>query len=383
MKAAIYCRLSEEDRNKANFTDDSRSIKNQKSMLLDYAQKNNFEIYGIYSDDDYSGTDRNRPEFNRLIRDASEKLFDIVLCKSQSRFSREIEIVEKYINGKFAEWGIRFIGVADNTDSADKANIKCRQINSLINEWYLQDMSENIRSVLTHRRKQGMFIGAFAPYGYKKDPINHGKLIVDYDAAAVVKEIFTCFAAGYSKNDIARMLNGKKIPNPTEYKKINGFKFNKSDAPHSKQWKYYTVNNILHNEVYIGNLVQGKYGSVSYKTKKSKPKPEKEWIRAEKTHEPVIGEELWNNVQSILKQHQKPFKPWESGVFTGKVRCKYCGRVMRSCKSHGKKYLKCATKYEYKGECKGAFISVEVLENAVLLELNNLIFLYRYHFLSH
>lgn len=305
MKTAIYCRLSEEDKDKINSYDDSKSIVNQKSMLIDYAKENNWEIYDIYSDDDYSGTDRLRPEFNRMIKDASKGCFDILLCKSQSRFSREIEIVEKYIHGKFLEWGIRFIGVADNTDSADKANKKSRQINGLINEWYLEDMSENIKSVLTHRRKQGFFIGAFAPYGYKKDDLNHGKLIIDKEAAEIVREIFNMFASGISKINIAKILNGRNVPNPSEYKRLKGFKFNKANEDQSKLWKYFTVNSILHNEVYIGNLIQGKYGSISYKTKKSKPKPKEEWIRVEKTHEPIIEKEMWENVQNIMKNRTK------------------------------------------------------------------------------
>lgn len=147
MKVAIYCRLSEEDRNKLNKDDDSESIQNQKNMLIEYTLKMGWQIYDIYSDDDFKGSDRNRPEFNRLLQDAEKKLFDIVLCKSQSRFTRELELVEKYIHGKFLEWNIRFIGYADNADTDNAGNKKSRQINGLVNEWYLEDLSNNIRSV--------------------------------------------------------------------------------------------------------------------------------------------------------------------------------------------------------------------------------------------
>ena len=167
MKVAIYCRLSEEDRNKQFETDDSNSIQNQKSMLLQYAMEQGWELYNIYSDDDYTGSDRRRPEFNRLLKDAEQHRFDIILCKTQSRFTRELELVEKYIHGLFPIWGIRFISIVDNADTANKGNKKSRQINGLVNEWYLEDMSENIRSVLTNRRKNGFHIGAFALYGYK------------------------------------------------------------------------------------------------------------------------------------------------------------------------------------------------------------------------
>ena len=170
MKVALYCRLSEEDRNKQFETDDSESIQNQKSMLTQYADSHGWEIYDIYSDDDYAGADRRRPEFNRLLNDAEAHKFDIILCKTQSRFTRELELVEKYIHGMFPMWGIRFVSIVDNADTAVKGNKKSRQINGLVNEWYLEDMSDNIRSVLTNRRMNGLHIGAFALYGYKKDP---------------------------------------------------------------------------------------------------------------------------------------------------------------------------------------------------------------------
>ena len=168
-RVAIYCRLSEEDRNKANPQADSESIQNQKSMLLGYAGQQGWEIYNLYSDEDFSGSDRRRPEFLKMLADAEKRKFDIVLCKTQSRFSRELEIVEKYIHGLFPEWGIRFISVVDSADTANKGNKKSRQINGLINEWFLEDLSENIRSVLTDKRRQGQHIGSFALYGYQKD----------------------------------------------------------------------------------------------------------------------------------------------------------------------------------------------------------------------
>lgn len=167
---AIYSRLSEEDRNKLNETDDSRSIQNQKSMLLSYALEQGWDVYNIYSDDDYRGSDRNRPAFNQLMIDAEAGKFDIVLCKSQARFTRELELVEKIIHGQFVEWGIRFVGLADNADTTNRGNKKSRQINGLVNEWYLEDLSDNVKSVLTDHRKKGMHIGSFALYGYKKDP---------------------------------------------------------------------------------------------------------------------------------------------------------------------------------------------------------------------
>lgn len=372
MKVAIYCRLSEEDRNKRLENDDSESIKNQKAMLLQYAMEQGWELYNIYSDDDYPGADRRRPEFNRLLQDAEAHKFDIVLCKTQSRFTRELELVEKYIHGLFPLWGIRFVSIVDNADTANKGNKKSRQINGLVNEWYLEDLSDNIRSVLTSRREQGLHIGAFALYGYQKDPDQKGHLVIDEPAADVVREVFTLFSQGYGKTAIARMLNDRGIPNPTEYKRQSGLRYQSPVSKNSTLWKYSAISDMLTNEIYIGNMVQGKYGSVSYKTKENRPRPRSEWYVVENTHEPIIDRELWDTVQSMLRERAKPFQSGRVGLFAGKVRCGGCGYGLRSSQNRGKHYLQCSTRHYSKDACEGSFISVERLEKMVLAELKRL-----------
>ena len=372
MKAAIYCRLSEEDRNKQFETDDSNSIQNQKAMLLQYAMEQGWEVYNLYSDDDYTGSDRRRPEFNRLLEDAKAHRFDIVLCKTQSRFTRELELVEKYIHGLFPIWGIRFVSIVDNADTANKGNKKSRQINGLVNEWYLEDMSENIRSVLTNRRQNGFHIGAFALYGYQKDPDQKGHLIIDEEAAAVVREVFTLFSQGYGKTAIARMLNDRGIPNPTEYKRLHGLRYQQPKRKKSTLWKYFAISDMLTNEIYIGNMVQGKYGSVSYKTKQNKPRPQSEWYRVEGTHKAIIDRPLWNRVQSMIAERAKPFDCGTVGLFARKAICANCGYTMRSSKNRGRHYLQCSNRHVAKDACIGSFISVEKLERMVIDELNRL-----------
>lgn len=376
MKVAIYCRLSEEDRDKQFATDDSNSIQNQKAMLLQYAMDQGWELYNIYSDDDYAGADRRRPEFNRLLKDAEAHRFDIILCKTQSRFTRELELVEKYIHGFFPVWGIRFISIVDNADTANKGNKKSRQINGLVNEWYLEDMSDNIRSVLVNRRINGFHIGAFALYGYKKDSEHKGHLIIDKEAAVVVREVFTLFSQGYGKSTIARMLNERGIPNPTEYKRLHGLRYKQPKSKSGTLWKYFAISDMLSNEIYIGNMVQGKYGSVSYKTKQNKPRPKSEWYIVEGTHEPIIDRELWDRVQVLIGQRTRPFSNGTIGLFARKARCANCGYIMRSAKSAPKRgskhYLKCPNHHVAKEACIGSFISVERLERIVMEELNRL-----------
>ncbi len=376
MRAAIYCRLSEEDQNKRYDTQDSGSIQNQKAMLLQYAAEQGWELYRIYSDDDYTGADRSRPAFRQLLQDAQQHKFDIILCKTQSRFTRELELVEKYIHTLFPVWGIRFVSVVDHADTANKGNKKARQINGLINEWYLEDLSENIRSVLTNRRQNGFHIGSFALYGYQKDPEKKGHLMVDEEAAAVVREVFTLFAQGYGKSAIARILNDRGVPNPSEYKRLHGLRYRQPLGKTSTLWKYFSISNMLSNETYIGNMVQGKYGSVSYKTKQNKPRPKEEWYVVKGTHEPIIDRALWDRVQKILAQRAKPFACGTIGLFARKVRCANCGYTMRSSKSRNKHYLFCPTRHASKNTCIGSFISVDLLEKMVLDELKRLSELY-------
>ena len=372
MKAAIYCRLSEEDKSKTP-DNDSESIQNQKSMLLRYAMDEGWDIYDIYSDDDFKGADRNRPEWKRLLTDAEQRKFDIVVCKTQSRFTRELEMVEKYIHGLFPMWGIRFIGTIDHADTDNKGNKKSRQINGLVNEWYLEDMSESIKSALTIRRLQGFHIGSFALYGYKKDHDNKGKLLVDEEAAEVVREVFKLYASGYGKTYIARTLNDRGIPNPTEYKRIKGYRYKTPPHKSGTLWKYSSISNMLKNEIYIGTMVQGKYGSVSYKTGKNKPRPKSEWIRVYNMHQPIIEKVLWDRVQGLLEINAKPFGTGKLGLFSKKARCLNCGYIMRTAKSHGYHYLKCGTKHTAADACVGSFISVKELAQAVLHELQHLL----------
>ena len=204
MKAAIYCRLSKEDEKSGR--QESESIHNQKTMLLRYAREQGYEVYGVYCDDDYSGADRDRPAFVQLLQDAREGRFQVLLVKTQSRFTRDMELAEKYLHGLFPQWGIRFIALVDHVDTADEAGKKSRQLNGLINEWYLEDLSANVRSVLTHKRRAGRYIAAFALYGYQKDPADSGHLVVDPPAAAVVREIYAMYLAGSGAARIAKAL---------------------------------------------------------------------------------------------------------------------------------------------------------------------------------
>ena len=326
MKAAIYCRLSKEDEDKIG---ESESIQNQKSMLLQYAMEKGFDIYQIYSDEDYSGIDRNRPAFNSMLQAASEHQFDVVLAKTQSRFTRDMELVEKYLHGKFMEWGIRFIAVVDHVDTDDTANKKSRQINGLINEWYLEDLSTNVRSVLDHKRKEGLFIGSFARYGYCKDPNAKGKLIIDPEAADVVRRIFSMALNGIGAHKIARILNDEKIPSPTAYKQLHGIHYRSAlKNTNAALWSSPTVYQILHDQLYIGNMVQGKHKKISYKSEKTIWMPKSQWIVVENTHEAIIEREMFETVQRMMQERTRSSEKGTIHPLAKKVVCGCCGSCM-------------------------------------------------------
>lgn len=294
MKAAIYCRLSKEDEDKAGA--ESESIQNQRSMLLRYAAEHGYTVQEIYVDEDYSGADRCRPAFNRMLAAAERREFSVILAKTQSRFTRDMELVEKYLHGKFAEWGIRFIAVVDHVDTADRTGKKARQISGLINEWYLEDLSDNVRSVLTHKRRQGDYIATFALYGYRKDPANHSRLVPDPEAAAVVRRIFALYLQGYGTARIARVLNEAGVPPPSVYRAQHGG----CACPGSGQWSRATLHQMLTNRTYTGDLVQGRRRKVSYKSTKSMRLPRSQWIVVPGTHEGLISHADFAAVQQQL-----------------------------------------------------------------------------------
>ena len=371
MKAAIYCRLSKEDEDKIG---ESESIQNQKSMLLQYALENGFDIYQIYSDEDYSGIDRNRPAFNSMLQAASEHQFDVVLAKTQSRFTRDMELVEKYLHGKFMEWGIRFIAVVDHVDTNDTANKKSRQINGLINEWYLEDLSTNVRSVLDHKRKEGLFIGSFALYGYCKDPEAKGKLVVDPEAAEIVKRIFSMALSGIGAHKIARILNDEKVPSPTAYKQMNGIHYHIAAKNRNVGlWSSPTVYQMLHNQTYAGNLVQGRHKKISYKTEKTMWLPKSQWIVVENTHEPIIDMETFETVQMMLKERTRSAAGGMIHPLARKVVCSCCGCIMeqtgRPPRADGTRirYVRCRMHQRAPEVCGNKTCTeMNALENAVL-----------------
>lgn len=406
-RAAIYCRLSKEDFDKINKGDDSESIQNQKLLLMDYATEHNMLIYKVYIDDDYSGTDKDRPGWNRMLSDAKNGEFNVLICKSQSRFTRDMEIAEKYLNGLFIEWGIRFIGVIDGVDTSIKGNKKARQINGLVNEWYVEELSENIKAVFRKKMEAGQFLGSFACYGYKKDPEDRHKIVVDKVAAKVVCRIFDLYIQGYSVKLIANILTADRIPTPTQYKCSLGYSYQNNNAYAFSGkygiWSPSTIKRILNNEIYTGTLIQGREKKVSYKSKKVVIAPKDEWVIVKNNHEAIIDKITFDRVQQLIKSKRTvSYNIIKTGSvnymdstssrsntgnlsrdkrkahpLAGKVKCKDCGfsMIKTGGYSSGRQaYIRCqlANKTRNK-ECTSHTVSLNKLMALVSSEIHNLI----------
>ena len=255
-------------------------------------------------------------------------------------------------------------------------NKKQRQINGLVNEWYCEDLSQNIRIVFDKKRRDGLFIGSHATYGYKKDPFHKGKLTIDEEAAEIVRLIYHMYLDGEGSSKITKYLNEKGIPNPTKYKQICGESYiNSSARDDLGLWNRTTIKRILKNEMYIGNMVQGVKQKVSYKSKKMIPLPKTDWIVVKNTHEPIIDIQTYNMVQDIMKTHRRNDGQGQSHVLAGKVKCLDCGsslnRISPLNRRGGKryKYLRCSMVDKDPSICGGHYIRLDVLEEIVLQRL--------------
>lgn len=377
---AIYCRLSDEDRDKKISGEESESIQNQRSMLLEYSMKMNWDVYQIYCDEDYSGADQSRPEWLRMLHACENGKIDIVLCKTQSRFSREIEITEKYLSNKFPKWGVRFVAPYDNIDTENIEGKKARQIGGLVNEWYLDELSANIKKTLEHKKRKGQWTGSFAPYGYMIDPNDHNKLLIDQTAAYIVKEIFQLYLSGHGYQAIAKILNDRKVPNPSVYKRNCGLKFRtNSIRPTSNIWTESTIYRVLRNETYTGTMVQGKRRKISYKHP-SENVPQDEWIRVPNTHEPIIDIETWDAIKNKLagNRSRQQKTSGKKHVLSGKIFCEECGNSMwkmRSKHAYGTyQYYKCrSTKGNYSVCTNNRAVRVDHLDSLITDAVNTLL----------
>ncbi|MCH5165226.1 MAG: recombinase family protein [Clostridiales bacterium] len=378
--AGLYIRLSREDGDKL----ESESISSQRAIIEQFiSSHSDIKIHDYYIDDGWSGTDFDRPDFKRMFDDITAKHINCVIVKDLSRFGRNYVEAGKYLEVVFPMLNVRFIAVNDMIDSIDNPssmNTMMVPIKNIMNDEYCRDISVKVRSSLDIRRKQGKFIGSFAAYGYKKDHVDRHKLVIDEEAAEIVRSIYDKFLSGYSMIGIARDLNAKGVLNPAEYKKSKGLNYKHAHkSQNCNLWCDTTVRRILTNEIYIGNLVQKKNEVVSYKVHICKSVEKNKNIRVEHTHEAIISEDVFYKVQSLLTRDTR-VSPKESklSVFAGFLKCADCGHAMQK-----KTITQPYKKYDYyvcstfrkldNNKCTKHAIRLDILEETVLAVLNKYI----------
>ena len=323
----IYCRLSNDDERDG----ESVSIENQKLLLQSYVRQMGWNEVDVYIDDGYTGTNFNRPGVQRLIEDAKAKRINLILVKDLSRFGRNYIEIGQYTDYLFPSIGCRFVALNNGVDTESNngsTDVMC--FLNLFNEFYSRDTSKKVKAVKRACAENGKFMGTYPAYGYKRDNEDKHHLVIDEDTAPIVRRIFSMRATGMGFTGIAAQLNEEGIPSPGMlYYQRRG----KADPRRvNHKWAGETVKHLIRNEVYIGNMVQGKTGTVSYKNKKLISKPEDEWIRVEGTHEPIISLDVWDTVQGIDQKRVRKNAASDGirSVFTGLVYCAECGFKMRN-----------------------------------------------------
>ena len=364
---ALYCRLSRDDESQG----DSNSIKNQKTILQKYADDNGFTNTEFFVDDGYSGTNFERPDWQRLISQAEEGNIGTVIVKDMSRLGRDYLKVGYYTEVLFPGSDIRFIAINNNVDSANQQDSDFTPFLNIINEWYAKDTSKKIRSVFKSKGQSGKPLCTNPPYGYIKDSEDKTHWIVDEEAAKVVKEAFHLCMQGYGPTQIAKEFNKRRIMNPTAHAKANGINI-PDNRGHDDDyiWRGSTIVHMLSRQEYLGHTVNFKTYRKSYKNKKQLKNDPSEWQIFENTHEAIIEEPVFEVVQKIRDGRRRITPMGEMPILSGMLFCADCGNKLYQVRhrgwEHDKEHFVCATYRKIKGGCSSHQIRNVVVEELLL-----------------
>ena len=340
--AGIYCRLSSED----CADHESMSIANQRDMLTDYVRRNGWSIGSEYVDDGYSGTNFQRPNFQRMIADIEAGKINMVVVKDLSRLGRNYIMCGQYTEIYFPERNVRFIAVNDGVDTLnDVGGMDITPFKHILNDMYAKDISTKIKSSLHTKAVRGEYLGALDPYGYIRDPKDKHKLLVNEETAPVVQRIFEMCAGGMGSRSISTRLNTEGVLSPAEYTRFKKHDPEKDgEFVRKKFWCQTYIRTILQNEMFIGSMVQGRHCTPSYRTKKRVKCEKDDWIVVPDMHEAIISKELFEQAQKSL--HSRKIEPRKDSphyvtpdVFSGLFRCEACGTAMRKHRTHDGKYI--------------------------------------------
>lgn len=370
---ALYERLSRDD----ELQGESSSITTQRSMLRQYAKEHGLHVVDEYTDDGYSGTNFDRPGFQRMIEDIEAGKINCVLTKDLSRLGRNYILTGQYTELYFPSRGVRYIAINDGVDS-EQGESEIAPFKNIINEWVARDTSRKVKSAMRVRFSEGVHYGAYAPLGYKKHPEIKGKLLIDEDTRWIVEKIYDLAFHGMGAAKITKLLIAEQVPTPAwlNFQKYGTFAHVFEGQPEDKRylWVVTQVKSILRDETYIGNSVHNKQSTVSFKDKKKVRKPETEWYRVENTHEALIDKNIFQQIQEQIKSRRRQRKDHTTQVFAGLVKCADCGWSLRFGTNKQNKtpysYYSCSYYSQLgKGFCSAHYIRYDVLYAYVLSRL--------------
>ena len=365
----IYIRLSQEDKDK-KYESDSESVINQRELLTNYVRNNNFNLVGEYVDDGYSGTDFERPGFQKLIEDIKNKKINCVIVKDLSRLGRDHVMTGYYMESYFPENNIRFISILESYDSfKNQASNDSSTFIIACNDYYSKQNSIKIRNVLNEKRKNGKFVGSLPCFGYMRDPEDKGHLIPNPETAPIVKQIFEWRKSGIGPSRIATMLNEKGYPTPSGYKGTNY----SSRLINRDKWNISSIKKILSNRIYTGDMIQHTQTKVNYKSKKKITLDQSMWMIVENTHEPLVDKDTFEYISKLIKQNTKDVQPKnrrEKRLLEGMLFCKECGNRLSVLyrKNHDYWTVNC-NKYArdpIREQCSSHFFPYNYLENQIM-----------------
>ncbi len=370
---ALYCRLSRDD----ELQGDSNSIINQKTILQKYADDNGFLNTMFFVDDGYSGTNFDRPDWQRLMALVDEGRISTIIVKDMSRLGRDYLKVGYYTEVLLPDADVRFIAINNGIDSANQQDSDFTPFLNIINEWYAKDTSKKIRAVLKAKGESGKPLCTNPPYGYLKDPNDKHRWIVDEPAAEVIRKIFRLCVAGRGPSQIATELSRQKIPVPTAHFKEMGIHIPAKVPVDIYAWQSRTVSHILSRMEYLGHTINFKTKKKSYKVRKKVNNNPSEWMIFENTHEAIIDQETFEIVQNIRNSRRRQTPMGEMPVLSGMLYCADCGAKLSQVRARGwtheQEYFVCATYRKRKGQCSSHRIHNIQVERILLSEINRML----------
>ena len=367
--AALYIRLSKEDENEGP----SQSVQNQESLLREFVQQHRLSVYDTYVDDGWSGTNFDRPAFQRMIADIEAKKVNMVITKDLSRLGRDYIMTGHYMERYFPEHRVRYISLLDGIDTGvDSTANDITPFRAIMNDMYAKDISKKIKSVKRDKQRKGQFIGGKPVYGYKMHPTEKNKIVIDEEVAPVVQRIFALALSGMSCRNIAALLNQEGVPTPATYANLPVAR----PGPYTGLWSSERISDMLQNETYIGNMVQGRSVKISYKSKKCLKQDPANWVVVEGTHEPLVDGDTFQKVRMLVNSRKHTRSRTYDFLLKGLIFCHECGYPLavlnrKNAKGEDVLYFVCRTyqRFTKAGVCTCHSIKEKTVTDAVIAKV--------------